>query len=100
MTLIRCLLRGFRWMLNGVTLQDLGFALLAGSGVTVFEENKLTGDGEEELNKEAVAACDLLTALALAAECPAWAGKSRGLSESFFWKEESDLDVRDRIYLL
>ena len=100
MTLIRWLLRGFVWMLEGVTLQDVGFAFLAGAGVTVFEVDKLLGDSKEKSNGEAVAADDLLKALAFAVECPAEAGKCRGLSESFLWKEEADLNVRDWIYLV
>jgi hypothetical protein len=100
MTLIRWLFHGFVWMLEGVTLQDVGFAFLAGAGVTVFEVDKLLGGGKEESNRETVSSDDLLKALALAAECPAEAGKSRGLSESFVWKKEADLKVRDWIYLV
>ena len=100
MTLIRWLLRGFVWMLGGGSLQEFGFTFLAGAGVTVLEVDKLLGSNEEESNEEAASADDLLKALALAAECPAAAGKSRVLSHSFLWKKEADLNVRDWIYLV
>jgi hypothetical protein len=112
MRLIRWFLRGLRWTFKGVTLQDLGFALLAGSGVTMFEVDKLMAASEEPLIAECVSpeyllsgndlpwADHLLNALALSGECPVWAGKSRGLSESFLWKQESDLNVRDWMYLV
>jgi hypothetical protein len=100
MTLIRWLLRGFVWMLGGGSLQEFGFAFLAGTGVTVLEVDKLLGGSEEESDGEAVSTNDLLKTLALAAECPVETGKSRGLSESFLWKKEADLNVRDWIYLV
>jgi hypothetical protein len=99
MTLIRWLLRVFTWMLEGVTLEDVGFALLTGAGSAAFEVDKLLGGSEEESNGKAVSADDLLYALALATECPAGKDKSRGLSDSFIWKKEADLNIRDWIYL-
>jgi hypothetical protein len=105
LSLIRWLLDGFVW----IALQDVGFDFLAGSGVAMFEVDKLLGNSEEESNGAAVATdnllkadllkADLNKALALVAERPAEAGKSRGLSENFFWKEEGYLNVRDWIYL-
>ncbi|MBV8213569.1 MAG: hypothetical protein JOZ08_10155 [Verrucomicrobia bacterium] len=98
MTLIRELFRRLLGILEHFTEED-AWVLLCAAGVSYFLPEGLSP--KDEGNEEAVGAqgVSLSDALCLEAECPVWSGKSRTLSASFVWRKESDLNVRDWIYL-
>jgi hypothetical protein len=99
MAFIRGLLKSLLSFLDIFTLED-AYALLSGAGVTVFYfDSGMLGTGDEEDEFGADAPLTLLTALCLETTCPVVAWKCQEISPGFLWKKESDLSVRDWIYL-
>ena len=99
MTFIRQLFQSLLAILEKFTEED-AWVLLCAAGVNYFVPENLVPKEEETEEAEAGQDVTLLAALCLEAECPAWAWKNWTLSASFLWKKETDLDVRDWIYLV
>jgi hypothetical protein len=99
MTFIRQLFQSLLTILENFTEED-AWVLLCAAGVSYFvPENLLPKDektGQSEVGQEV----NLLAALCLEAEFPAWVWKGGTLGASFRWKKEADLDVRDWMYLV
>jgi hypothetical protein len=99
MTLIRQLFQSLISMLEKFTEED-AWVLLCAAGVNYFVPDSLVAKEEENVEVAADQDLDLLGALDLEAECPAWSWKGQTLSAGFLWKNEADLNVRDWIYLM
>jgi hypothetical protein len=100
MAFVRYLLRSLLSFLDIFTLED-AYALLSGAGVMVYHiDTRMPGNGDEAYEFAAGEPLILLEALCLEATCPAVAWKCYQISPGFLWKQESDLGVRDWIYLL
>jgi hypothetical protein len=100
MAFIRHLLRSLLSIIDRLTLED-ACALLSAAGVTIFEIDKLLPENEHEEDEFAVdQPQNALAALCLEGGCPAVAWQCREVSPTFLWRKESDLNVRDWIYLL
>jgi len=99
MSLIRQLFQSLLAILENFTEED-AWVLLCAAGVNYFVPENLVPKEEKIGEAEADQDVTLVFALCLEAECPAWAWKSGSLSASFLWKKETDLDVRDWIYLV
>jgi hypothetical protein len=100
MALVRFLLRSLLLLFDSFTLED-AYAMLSGAGVGVYYiDTRMPANGDEEYEFEAGEPLILLEALCLEATCPAVAWKCYAISSGFLWKKESDLSVRDWIYLL
>ena len=98
MTFIRRLFQNLVSILEEFSVED-ACALLCAAGITNFELDKLLPRDEEAEEGAAGQDVSLVGVLCLEAECPAWSWKSETLSTSFRWKKETDLNVRDWIYL-
>ena len=96
--LVRYLSWCFRSIIDKVTPKDVG-ALMSATGVNFEIDRFLRGDGDEE-PVQVDQPYNLLTALRLEGNYPVVAWKRKLVSSSFLWKKETDLAVRDRIYLL
>jgi hypothetical protein len=100
MAFVGYLLKRLLAILDMFTLED-AYALLAGAGVSVYySDTRMPGNGDGEYEFAAGEPQILLEALCLEATCPAVAWKCYQISPGFLWKQESDLGVRDWIYLL
>jgi hypothetical protein len=99
MTLIRQLFQSLISMLERFTEED-AWVLLCAAGVNYFVPDSIIPEGEENKEGEVDQDLDLLGALSLEPECPAWSWKGETLSASFLWKKETELNVRDWIYLV
>jgi hypothetical protein len=98
MTFIRQLFQSFLAIFENFTEED-AWVLLCAAGVNYFVPDSLALKDEETDRTESGRDVSLLAALSLEADCPAWALKGGTLSASFLWKKETDLHVRDWIYL-
>jgi hypothetical protein len=100
MAFVRYLLRRLLSFLDIFTLED-AYALLSGAGVSVYYvDTRMPVNGYEEYEFAAGELQTLIEALCLEATCPTVAWKCYEISPGFLWKKESDLGVRDWIYLL
>jgi hypothetical protein len=99
MTFIRQLFQSLLAILEKFTEED-AWVLLCAAGVNYFVPENLVPKDEETGQSEVGHDVSLPDALCLETECPAWACKSGTLSASFLWKKETDLNVRDWIYLV
>ena len=99
MTFIRQLFQSLLGILEKFTEED-AWVLLCAAGVNYFVPENLIP--KEETNQEVATEQDvsLMGALCLEAECPVWSWKTQALGAGFLWKKETNLNVRDWVYLL
>jgi hypothetical protein len=97
MTLIRRLFQSLRSILEDFTEKD-AWVLLCAAGVSYFVLDELSPKDEENEKAAAGQEVNVLGALCLEAECPAWSWESATLRAGFLWKKAADLNVRDWLY--